>query len=154
MEPTPNPQPVQPVPHTHQPGWWSRNWKWFLPMGCLSFVALIVGFVALLVVVVFGAMKSTDVYKEAVSRAKSNAEVAEALGTPLKEGWFLSGKTNVDGSSGEADIAIPISGPKGSGTIYAVAEKSAGQWTYTALQVTVKDSGKRIDLQAEVPEGE
>ena len=36
-------------------------------MGCLTFVALIVGFVALLIVVVFGAMKSTDVYKEAVS---------------------------------------------------------------------------------------
>lgn len=153
MDPT-TPQPVQPTPHVPRPGWWSRNWKWFLPMGCLTFVALIVGFVALLVVVVFGAMKSTDVYKEALSRAKSNAEVAEALGAPIKEGMFLSGNTNVNGASGEADIAIPISGPKGSGTIYAVAQKSAGQWSYSKLEVEVKASGKRINLQPETPEAE
>lgn len=153
MDPT-NPQPVQPISQAPRPGWWSRNWKWFLPMGCLTFVALVVGFVGLLIVVVFGAMRSSDVYKEAVRRAKSNAEVAEALGAPLKEGWFLLGKTNVNGPSGEADISIPISGPNGSGTIYAVAEKSAGQWNYTTLQVEVSGTGKRIDLLGEEPEGE
>ena len=149
-----NPQPARPTTPAPRPGWWSRNWKWFLPMGCLTFVALIVGCVALLVVVVFGAMKSSDVYKEAVSRAKSNAEVAEALGSPLKEGWFLSGKTSVDGASGEADIAIPISGPKGSGTIYAVAEKSAGKWVYTTLQLEVKGTDKRIELEPDAPASE
>ena len=57
-------------------------------MGCLTFIGLIVAFVALLVVVIFGAMKSTDVYKEAVRRARANSEVTDALGTPLKEGCF------------------------------------------------------------------
>jgi hypothetical protein len=148
------PQPVRPTAPVHRPGWWSRNWKWFVPMGCLTFVALILGCVALLVVVVFGAMKSTDVYKEAVSRAKANTEVTEALGSPLKEGMFLSGNTNVNGASGEADLAIPISGPKGSGTIYVAAQKSAGQWTYTKLEVEVKATGKRIDLQPAGAESE
>ncbi len=153
MEPT-TPSNVPAPVSAPRPGWWSRNWKWFVPTGCLTMVALVAGFVALIVVIVFGAMKSSDVYKTAVARAKSNPAVIEALGSPLKEGLFLSGKTNVDGASGEADLSIPISGPKGSGTIYAVATKSAGQWNYSTLQVEVKGSGQRIDLLGETPESE
>ena len=69
-----------------------------------------------------------------------------ALGTPIEEGWYLSGKTNVNGGSGDADISIPISGPKGKGTIYAVATKSAGEWTYSKLQVKIDSTGEAIDL--------
>ncbi|MEP6809516.1 MAG: cytochrome c oxidase assembly factor Coa1 family protein [Chthoniobacterales bacterium] len=149
------PPPIPPTPHpVPRPGWWSRNWKWFVPMGCLTFVGLIAAFVALMVLIVFGAMKSGDVYKHAVAEARANPEVAAALGTPLKEGMFISGTTNVNGASGNADLAIPISGPKGAGTIYAVAEKSAGQWTYSKLEVEVKGSGKRIGLQPEAAESE
>jgi hypothetical protein len=67
---------------------------------------------ACIVVLVFGAMKSTDVYKTAIARARASGAVTDALGSPLKEGWFLSGSTNANGSSGNADIAIPISGRK------------------------------------------
>ena len=59
---------------------------------------------------------------------------------------FLSGKTNVNGASGEADLAIPVSGPKGKGTLYVVAAKSAGRWSYTTLVVEVAKTGGRIDL--------
>ena len=60
----------------------------------------------------------------------------------------------MEGSSGEADIAIPISGPKGQGTIHAVAKKSAGEWTYTTLEVEIKETGKRIPLQPGADLGE
>lgn len=128
-------------------GWWSRNWKWFLPTGC-CLTPLVLGgaFFAFVVVVVFGAMKQSDVYKTAVGRAKADARVTSALGTPISEGWFLSGKTNVNGGSGDADLSIPISGPKGKGTIYAVATKSAGQWTYSKLAVKIDSTGETIDL--------
>ena len=62
-------------------------------------------------------MKSTDVYKEALARAKADPVVIEALGSPIKDGFLLSGNTNVNGASGESNLAIPISGPKGKGTI-------------------------------------
>ncbi len=123
-------------------------------MGCLTFVGVFFAVVAILVLVIFGAMKSTDVYKEAVNRAHANPEVIAALGTPLKEGMFLSGSTNTTNGSGNADIAIPISGPKGNGTIYAVAEKTAGQWTYSRLEVEVKGNPQRINLREEAVEGE
>ena len=129
-----------------RPGWWSRNWKWFVPVGCLSMVVLIVLFVAGIVLIVFGAMKSSDAYKTAVARAKANPEVVAAIGTPIEEGMFVSGKTNVDGSSGEANLTIPISGPKGNAKIYAVATKRAGRWNYSTLEVEIDGRDERIDL--------
>jgi hypothetical protein len=121
--PLPPPMPAASLPRK---SWWGRNWKWFVPTGCLGLVLLLAGFVALLVTVIFGAMKSSDVYKDALARARANPAVIEALGTPIKDGMFLSGNTNVNGASGEANLAIPISGPKGKGTIYVAARKSAG----------------------------
>ena len=137
--------PSQPRPPA-RPGWWSRNWKWFVPTGCLTLVAMVVVFVMVIMLVVFGAMKSSDAYKFAVARAKADPRVTSALGTPISEGLFMSGNTNVNGASGQADLAIPISGPKGKATIYAVATKSGGKWTYSKLTVQVVGGGDEIDL--------
>jgi hypothetical protein len=126
--------------------WWSRNWKWFVPVGCLSAIVLVVAFVAVIVVFVFSIMKSSDVYKEALAAATTNEIVIEALGTPIEPGLVISGNINVSGSSGDADIAIPISGPLGEATIYAVAAKSAGEWEYSMLVVQLEETGEQIDL--------
>jgi len=126
--------------------WWSRNWKWFVPVGCLSSLLLLVGFVALILAFVFGMMKSSDVYKQALARANASPAVVDALGAPIKEGFFISGSINVSGPSGDAELAIPISGPKGDGTIYLEARKSAGEWSFSKLLVEIKTSNKRIDL--------
>ena len=91
-------------------------------------------------------MKSTDVYKEALSRAKADAAVIEALGSPIKDGFLISGNTNVNGASGETNLSIPISGPKGKGTIYVSANKSLGQWIYSGLVVEIGETHKRINL--------
>lgn len=99
-----------------------------------------------MVLVVFGAMKQSDAYKMAVARAKSDPRVTSALGTPISEGLFLSGSTNVTGGSGEADLTIPISGPKGKADIYAVATKSGGEWTFSKLAVKIANTGETIDL--------
>jgi hypothetical protein len=91
-------------------------------------------------------MKSTDVYKDALARAKADPAVIEALGSPVKDGLLVSGNTNVNGASGESNLAIPISGPKGKGTIYVSAKKSLGQWNYSGLVVEIGLTHQRIDL--------
>lgn len=145
--PPPPPPPFTPAPQAQPPSWWSRNWKWFVPTGC-CLTPLVLGgaLAAFIILVVFGAMKQTDVYQTAVARAKADQRVTNALGTPIEEGWYLSGNTQVSGSSGEADLTIPISGPKGKGTIYAVATKSAGEWTYSKLIVKIDSTGETVDL--------
>ena len=117
-----------------------------MPAGCFSTLILFVAFVGSIALIVFSAMKSTDVYKEALARAKANSAVVEVLGSPIKEGFLVSGNTNVNGASGEANLSIPISGPNGKGTIYVAANKSLGRWNYSGLVVEIAKTHQRIDL--------
>ena len=117
-----------------------------MPTGCLSLLVLLVAFVGSIALIVFSAMKSTDVYKDALARARVNRAVVESLGSPIKEGFLVSGNTNVNGASGEANLSIPISGPNGKATIYVAARKSLGRWDYSGLIVEIAKSHQRIDL--------
>lgn len=140
------------VPVTPRPNWWKRNWKWFVPMGCFGIITLFLAFVVSIGLMVFSAVKSTDVYKDALARAKVHPSVIEILGSPIKEGFLVSGNTNVNGASGEANLSIPISGPKGKGTIYVAAKKSLAQWNYSGLVVEIEKTHQRINLlQSHVP---
>ena len=117
-------------------------------------IVLFVVFVGSTALIVFSAMKSTDVYKDALTRAQAHPSVIEALGSPIKEGFLVSGNTNVNGASGEANLSIPISGPNGKGTIYVAANKSLGRWNYSGLIVEIAKTHQRIDLlQSSAPSG-
>lgn len=91
-------------------------------------------------------MKSTDVYRDALALAKADPAVIQALGSPIKDGFLVSGNTNVNGASGESNLAIPISGPKGKGTVYVSANKLLGQWKYSGLVVEIGQTHQRVDL--------
>ena len=134
------------VPLTPRPNWWNRNWKWFVPVGCLGTLTLFIAFVVSIALIVFSAMKSTDVYKDALARAKVHPAVIEALGSPITEGFLVSGNTNVNGAAGEANLSVPIAGPKGKGTIYVSAKKSLGQWNYSGFAFEIAKTHQRIDL--------
>jgi Cytochrome oxidase complex assembly protein 1 len=102
--------------------------------------------------IVFSAVKSTDVYKDALAKAKAHPAVIEALGSPITEGFLVSGNTNVNGASGEANLSIPIAGPKGNAIIYVAARKSLEEWNYSGLVVKIAKTHQRIDLlQAPTP---
>ena len=123
-----------------------------MPLGGFTVALLFVVFVGSLLLIVFSAAKSTDVYKEALARAKTDPAVIEALGSPIKDGFLVSGNANVNGPSGESNLAIPISGPNGKGTIYVSANKLLGQWNYSGLAAEVRQTHQRIDLlQKTVP---
>jgi cytochrome oxidase complex assembly protein 1 len=107
---------------------------------------LAAGFGFFITTMFFGAMKSSDAYKMALARAKADPRVTNALGSPIEDGFFASGTTNVSGTSGHADMTVPISGSKGKGTLYFVASKFAGQWTFSKLMVEMANTGQRIDL--------
>ena len=126
--------------------WWKRNWKWFVPLGCFTVVLLFLVSVGSILLIVFSALKSTDVYKDALARAKADPAVIGALGSPLQDGFLVSGNTNVNGASGESNLSIPISGPKGKGTIYVSAKKSLGQWNYSGFAFEIAKTHQRIDL--------
>jgi hypothetical protein len=126
--------------------WWQRNWKWFVPTGCVVMLVLFAAFVFSIVFFVFSVIRHTDVFKDALDKAKANPQVQAELGEPIREGWWLSGQVNTAGPSGNADISIPLKGSRKNGTLYAVAHKSAGEWTYERLEVAVDGRRERINL--------
>jgi Cytochrome oxidase complex assembly protein 1 len=99
-------------------------------------------------VAAFVLMSNSEVVKLALSVAESNPMLAERLGQPLKRGWLVSGSVEVTPASGHAELAIPVSGPKGSGTLYAQARKRAGLWHLEDLQFGSEGSSERLDLLA------
>jgi len=132
-----------------QPTWWNRNWKWAVPVGCITPLVCCGGFVGVILTIVFGAMKSSDVYKDSVSRATADVRVKDLLGEPIEPGLFVTGNINVNNNSGEADLSIPLSGPKGSATLHVVAEKTDGKWESSVLEVQPATGGPAIDLLEE-----
>ena len=142
----------QPPP---QRSWWSRNWKWALPVGCLLPLVLCGGGILVFVFVIYGAVtgaiRSSDAYQEGMNRARSNPEVVAALGEPIESGFWISGSINVNGPSGNVDVSIPISGPKGSGTLYVVGTRNAGRWQYSTMEVEIPGRASRIDVRPRAP---
>ena len=145
----PSPAPPAATP-PHRRNWWSRNWVWFVPAGCLTMLVCLALVVCAFVLLVVGAVKSSDFYRTGVARAKSDARVQAALGSNLHDGMFLPGDTRMNGSSREYEFRIPISGSKGKGTIYLVVAKSAGQYQIDNLSVKTND-GEIIDLNETNP---
>lgn len=131
------PQSPPPLPPQQCPGWWARNWKWCVPAALVTLVALGVALVILIFSFVFGMMKGSTPYQDAVARARANPEVRNVLGTPIEEGSFTTGSLNTVNDSGSANLAIPISGPHGKATIHVEAMKSSGKWTYSRLEVEI-----------------
>ena len=126
-----------------QKSWLARNWKWLLLAAFFGLIVFAVGVFAL----IMGGIRSSDVAKEAVARAQSNPIVVQRLGAQIKEGWMMSGSINVSaGGSGDAELAVPISGPQGKATVYVTARKIAGTWNYSQMLAAIEGSGEKIDM--------
>jgi hypothetical protein len=128
--------------------WFGRNWKWAAPTGCLLLFVLVSAFIGAIFFFVFSMMKSNDAYQHALESARHDPQVVAALGEPIKDGWLVTGHFEESGGAGQAQFSIPLSGPKGAGTLYVEARKSTGAWNYAAMVLQVDGSATRIDLLA------
>ena len=119
-------------------------WVW-VGLGCTVAILCLVGFVAFVMFAAVTMLRTSDPYRDALARARGDARVIEALGTPIEPGWLASGSINTENRSGDCDLSIPISGPKGSASLHVVGTRDEGRWTYTRMTVTPK-KGAPIDL--------
>lgn len=125
--------------------WWERNWKWFVPTGCVSILLIFVLFIASIFFGVTSLMTNSDAYKGAMTKVQHNKLVIEKLGSPIEGDGMTSGSINTTNDSGNCDLQIPIKGPKGKATLFVVAEKR-GTWKYSEIKVLVKTTKEEIDL--------
>lgn len=125
--------------------WWDRNWKWFVPTGCLSILVIFGLFIASLFFGITSMMKSSDAYKESMVIVQHNKTVIEKLGEPIENDGMVSGSISTGNDTGHCDLQIPIKGSKGKATLFVTGEKR-GKWKYEQMSVYIKKTNEEIDL--------
>jgi hypothetical protein len=118
--------------------------------GCFVVFMLGIGFVASLFFVVMLFMRGADASVESLKRAQNSPQVKAALGDPITMGWWVMGSFSSTAEEGQANLTIPVSGPRGSASIQTEATKEKGTWNYTRMSADLP-SGQTIDLLQPLP---
>lgn len=85
-----------------------------------------------------GFLKNSEAYRMTMEAVRADSRVAAALGTRLREPYLVYGNLNVGASGGgQASYSIPLTGEKGSGTVYSRAVRKDGTWTLLLIVVRV-----------------
>lgn len=82
-----------------------------------------------------GILKTSFVYEDSLAIVRQDAELEQILGQPIEPGWIISGSAKASGMGQSIKLSIPISGPKGGGTIKLKANKQGGVWKYSSFIV-------------------
>ncbi|MEA9589292.1 cytochrome c oxidase assembly factor Coa1 family protein [Xanthomonas sp. WHRI 10064A] len=112
---------------------WSRHWKWVVPGIGVALFLLLALVIGALIYVITAAVKSSDVYRDALRSAKADTHVVQALGTPITEAFLPDGSISYVGDIGEAHFSVGLHGPRGSGSVQVDATRRHGRWTYQTL---------------------
>jgi hypothetical protein len=140
-----DPGVVDPASITEKQPLLNRHWRRNLIVAA--------GFMVALTIFVFTLVNDSDVSKLSFATAEVSPILKQRLGEPLKRGFLTSGNIQISGPSGHADIEIPLRGPKGKATLYAVGTKSAGVWKLEVLQAEF-EGGERQDLLNQSTQGQ
>lgn len=147
-----NPQPtLNPPPG---PGWWKRNWKWFVPASLVCILLFGAGIIALIVTIVMGSVKSSEPYTRALAQAKADPTLIAEMGSPIEAGWYVTGSISSTGPNSYANFYIPIHGPNKSGSLHVIALKSpfaegTDNWKITELEVNIDGRSEPIALESD-----
>ncbi|KFE63010.1 cytochrome c oxidase assembly factor Coa1 family protein [Hyalangium minutum] len=133
-----------------QRSWWSRNWKWAVPVGCLGLMASCCGFTLLAGALGWNFVTNNPASTRALEIARADSEVQAVLGTPI-ETHPLKQQSNVHYANGQsrAEATIELDGPKEDGVLRMEAVKSNDEWVYEVLEVEVPGQ-EPIDLMDKV----
>lgn len=121
----------------------NKNIKWIL----LGVIGLLL-FLAFLASIIFFIMKlmKGEAYELSLNVVKANSEVIALVGEPVTPSWHVLGSVNTSGPDGSASLEYLIEGSVTSGTVYAYATKSVGEWHLDKVVVAVGPSAKRITV--------
>lgn len=150
-----DPYPIPPTPGIpgprRRPNRWYNNWKILVPVVLGGLFVCVGLFVFGLMSLVYSMFRNSYPYQAAVESANHSAQVSAAIGTPIHVGWLASGSVNYNNSDGEANLSIPISGPKGHAHILVAGKKRANRWTFQTFEVDVDGQSTPIELPNPAP---
>lgn len=122
-----------------QKSWWKKNNPWFIPLIVVIIIAI--GVIAKSGIADFAqGYADPSLYNNALAEARSNAKVAEIMGTlnPFDKMAMLEGSVRYTDNGTTVDLTIRVSGSKGSGKMDISAHKKAAVWEYKSISIRVK----------------
>jgi len=134
-----------------QRSWWGRNWKWVVPLGCLSPLIVVGGCVAALYFVFTGWIESSEAYTDSFAAVARDPQVQAALGDPITAGRITSGNLSFTNDSGSADFTYRIDGPKDNASVHVVANRKADVWTVKTNHVVINSTNEELDVPVTPP---
>ena len=109
-------------------------------------MAVPVGLVALVVLLIFSAIKNLTPYKVVLREASTDQRLVRLIGEPVHPGWWVTGSSEASGPSGSASLMFPVSGPLGKANIFVEASKAAVVWSYRVLSAESENTDWRLNL--------
>jgi hypothetical protein len=129
------------VPAQKPRGWWSRNWKWFVPTVLLCLMLMCGGCLAGIFAIFVTGLRQIEPYKVTMQKIEDNKEAQEAFGQPIKDdSWFPV--LTPDGNN--MDIRWDLAGPKGKGKAYVKSRSISGRLEVVVIEVILPDGRKLI----------
>lgn len=122
---------------------------WLIPALVLGLALVVLG----VIVAITQMLRASDACDEAWFQVEHDPAVQAAIGEPLREGNFVTGNlhTNLHGTGGRAQLAIPFSGPRGHATAYSIEVQLNGAWEILRLQVVIDGTGQKITVINRLP---
>jgi hypothetical protein len=112
----------------------------------LAVLAALAGFVLFLALIWTGCgafLKNNDAYARGLAAALADPVVNEALGAPVREGWFLNGVIEGDGSVSRGVWHVRLRGAERAGTLRIAGLKRDGRWGVGEMGLTVGETPYR-----------
>lgn len=128
--------------------WWSRNWKWFVPTVIGVPILICAGVCGGIIYFGMSAIKQSAPYLAGLEAIDGHPAALAVLGSPIEAGTITRWNFQIENNTGSADIALPVSGPKGGGLLSVKGTMINGQWTYSEIKLLPDDGSAAIDLTA------
>jgi hypothetical protein len=127
-----------------QKSWWKRNWKWLVPLSGIILISLGIFFSSGMDGIatdLVQAYEDTELYDNALEKAKSDERVTELLGEikPIDQLAILEGHVEYSNDNKTVNSSIRIIGNKGKGSLDISADRMNNEWNYTKINVRIKN---------------
>jgi len=127
-----------------QKKWWKRNWKWLVPISAIIMISLVIFFSSGMDGIATDlaqAYADTELYENALKKAKSDKKVMELLGEiqPIDKLAILEGQVEYLNQNKTVNSSIRIVGTKGKASLDISADRLNNDWNYTKINVRIKN---------------
>lgn len=98
---------------------------------------------------VFKVLGDSEAAQATLREAQASTVLIEEIGEPMRIGWLVVENVNVSNDTGDADVVVPIEGPKGTVSVHTVGTREGGVWRFEEMTATIQGGGTTVDLLAD-----